>query len=910
MDEFFLDDKPKRKNVQKNIKRKSRADENNSGDDLDMDGSVLGDRSDAASDSNDDEIKETAAQKRLRLAKSYLSKVREEVEGDDNDEIDAEKIDQDLIAARLRFDVLETTGKHFRQIADSYKDIDASNIAYLILHSGNKRKGHQLSVTCVAFAEPKLSTLLAQPTDLQTNTQISVSLLSNTFTNPNSKEPANQYNQTSNSSPLYLYSGSKDGSIVKWNLTTGQRAFFVPGGIKNTKKIRTVVGENALKRQLGHTDNVLCMDVSSDSKYLVTGGRDKLIYVWSVADNKRIGSFKQHRDSISGLTFRKGTNQLYSSSFDRTVKLWNVEEMSYVETLFGHQDQITSIHTLTKERCITAGARDRTVRLWKILEESQLVFRGGGTGGSTSILEEFANPTDERKLKSNSIATCIDVVAMLDEENWLSGSDAGTISLWNITKKKPVYTRVNAHGNNGDSLMECRWITSLSTIPYSDLFASGACDGFVKLWKVSDTKRNFNQILAIPINGFINSLSLFEHHILLDNTDIPAIERKKKKSGYLYLAIGVGQEHRLGRWWRIKEAKNVAIMASNQTANQQLRQAQINSLHSHGLSVRELRRNTEFEIPFVTHSDGRSANLSLILMLPIDFPERSPSISVRPVLAHSWVNPQSGLLTGHDKLGQRWSQHNNIGKLIKEIIQEFQIRNPQRFMNNSYPTSSISSGSTPPTYSANPLRSLNMSPPLVPPSPPKNQISPPQVKKSGTQSEITLPLPPSINTEFPGFENKTIEDLELLLSDDSLFKEYFESIPNVKASLNLRRELKLGNVAAAKRNLEKEQELIAVKSSLQERFEILRNQKEKFDQLVENQQNELMRFSPDYIVNKLRASITDSEEVSESLETSFKEKNIDLDDFIKQYRAVRKVYHIRAAKLERVMHSHQSFIHY
>ena len=87
---------------------------------------------------------------------------------------------------------------------------------------------------------------------------------------------------------------------------------------------------------------------------------------------------------------------------------------------------ITSIDSLVKERCITAGSRDRTVRLWKILEESQLVFRsGGGLAVTEDLVVMDQLKTKERKKKDNSFGGSLDVVAMIDEDYFLSGDDAG-----------------------------------------------------------------------------------------------------------------------------------------------------------------------------------------------------------------------------------------------------------------------------------------------------------------------------------------------------------------------------------------------------------------------------------------------------------------------------------------------------
>ncbi len=147
---------------------------------------------------------------------------------------------------------------------------------------------------------------------------------------------------------------------------------------------------------------------------------------------KHLGSFRQHRDGVTSLAFRKGSNQLFSASQDRCVKVWNVDQMSYMDTLFGHQDAITCLDALTMERCLTSGSRDKTLRLWKIVEESQLVFRT-----SANTVDVALNEHDPTVKEKGSMGGSADVVALIDEDTFLSGGDNGSISLWN-TGKNPI----------------------------------------------------------------------------------------------------------------------------------------------------------------------------------------------------------------------------------------------------------------------------------------------------------------------------------------------------------------------------------------------------------------------------------------------------------------------------------------
>ncbi|KAG9353255.1 hypothetical protein JZ751_017831 [Albula glossodonta] len=301
-----------------------------------------------------------------------------------------------------------------------------------------------------------------------------------------------------------IFSAAKDCSIIKWDVESGKKLHTIAGGRKGTED-----------RHVGHTAHILCMAISSDGKYLATGDMNKLIMIWEAATCKHLYKFTGHRGPVSGLSFRKGSHDLYSSSHDRSIKVWNVAENAYVETLFGHQDVITGLDCLSRERCVTAGGRDRTVRVWKIAEESQLVFHGHE--GS------------------------IDCIQLINEEHMITGADDGSLALWSVNRKKPLSTVKQAHGCHGDQgLEQPHWISAVAALQNTDTVASGApsCshNSQVQLWRCGEGFRSLHPIFSVPMAGFVNSL--------------------KFSSSGNFLVAGVGQEHRLGRWWRIKEAKN------------------------------------------------------------------------------------------------------------------------------------------------------------------------------------------------------------------------------------------------------------------------------------------------------------------------------------------------------------------
>jgi ribosomal RNA-processing protein 9 len=529
------------------------------GDEEPRDDLIQDDVSESTSGSEGEE--ETAAERRLRLAERYLENIREEV---DEVGFDAEDIDRDLIAERLKEDVAESKGRLYRKLAGELSFQQASHTLF---------RNDSETVTSITTCPP------------------------------------------------YAYTVSKDMWLIKWRLRDLPAEQWPA---KNGKKLKKppppprrrpekVVSVKGNKKKAkdntyqGHVDAILAVAASQDGKFVVTGGRDRRIIVWNAEDLKPVRVFTQHRDAVTGLAFRRGTNQLYSSSKDRTIKVWSLNELAYVETLFGHQDEVVDVAALAQERCISVGARDRTARLWKVVEETQLVFRGGG---------------GEKKSRKNSAPAVMegsmDRIAMIDEEMFVTGSDNGSISLWVTHKKKPIFTLPLAHGIDpptkpGEASAEANpdpklvpapqpcWITALTTIPYSDVILSGSWDGHIRAWKVSGDKKRIEALGVVGLPDSISALPQgtleetppltngFSHAgpntpLVLDPSpsnhskdqrsrqdaqkpvargvinDISVFERGERGKDGVCIVVALGKEHRLGRWAGVRGGKNGAVV--------------------------------------------------------------------------------------------------------------------------------------------------------------------------------------------------------------------------------------------------------------------------------------------------------------------------------------------------------------
>ncbi|GJQ67081.1 putative U3 small nucleolar RNA-interacting protein [Trypoxylus dichotomus] len=397
-------------------------------------------------ESSDDES-ETAQEKKLRLAKIYLDEIAKR-EKKKLEDVEDEEEGSQSVAKILKEDYLRSAGKLHTTVADEYAGADVSSITVM------RCKSHRGCITSLCVTNE------------------------------------------------FIFTGSKDGTIVKWSLNEGKKVGCIP-----FSKYHAISNKVS-----GHSKMITGLAVSSDEKFLAASDSTRNIQVWDPDTLAHIETLKGHQDAVTGLAFRKNTRTLYSCSKDRSVKVWSLDEMAYIETLYGHQSNITSIDALTRERAITSGGSDGTIRVWKIVEESQLIYNGP--------------------------LASIDIVKLLNEETFISGSSDGAINIWSASKKKPLCTYKEAHGSN-PTTKEPYWICSVATLINTDLIATGSQDGHIKFWKLSDNFKSINLLFAVDVMGFINDLSFTE--------------------GGKYLIACVGNEHKLGRWNIIKDAKNSVL---------------------------------------------------------------------------------------------------------------------------------------------------------------------------------------------------------------------------------------------------------------------------------------------------------------------------------------------------------------
>ncbi|MBF0518657.1 MAG: protein kinase [Nitrospirae bacterium] len=186
----------------------------------------------------------------------------------------------------------------------------------------------------------------------------------------------------------FLLSGSADGSIILWDINTGECS----------------------KTFEGHNGSVTSVSISQDSRLALSGGSDHTIKLWDTATGKFVKSLHAHTQDVLSVTLSKDNSFVLSGSKDKTIKLSDTNDGICIKTFRTNESLLTSLSISQDNRFILSG---NTLQLWDI-ETGRCLRNFHGYNNAKSIL--------------------------LSDDDCLALSEGydNTLNLWNISSGKCI----------------------------------------------------------------------------------------------------------------------------------------------------------------------------------------------------------------------------------------------------------------------------------------------------------------------------------------------------------------------------------------------------------------------------------------------------------------------------------------
>ncbi|MBO0838355.1 MAG: hypothetical protein J2P28_22945, partial [Actinobacteria bacterium] len=224
-------------------------------------------------------------------------------------------------------------------------------------------------------------------------------------------------------------SGSDDGTVRVWDLTTGtQRATLT-----------------------GHTDWVRAVAISPDGTQAVSGSDDGTVRVWDLTTGTQRATLTGHQGEVFAVAITSAGDRAVSGGSDRILRIWDLGDGSERTILAGHTRPVWSVAIMADDTHAVSASGDGTVRLWDLDAKTERATLTGHDG------EVFA------------------VAITPDGDRAVSGGGDGTIRQWSMPAGQPD---VVLTGHTG-------WVRAVR-LAYDKLLAvSGGEDASVRVWDLA-----------------------------------------------------------------------------------------------------------------------------------------------------------------------------------------------------------------------------------------------------------------------------------------------------------------------------------------------------------------------------------------------------------------------------------------
>jgi len=284
-----------------------------------------------------------------------------------------------------------------------------------------------------------------------------------------------------------LLSGSRDKSVIIWNLTresennygtpkkalTGHSHFIqdltvssdgqfaLTGSWDGTLRLWDLNFGTTTRRFVGHTGDVLSVAFSADNRQIVSGSRDKTIKLWNtLGECKYTIDEQSHTEWVSCVRFSPNTQNptIVSGGWDKNVKVWNLQTCKLKTNLPGHTGYVNAVTISPDGSLCASGGKDGTVRLWDLNEGKHLYSLEGGD--------------------------IINALTFSPTRYWLCAATQSSLKIWDLESKSLVADLNKSHPEFQAKTKDPACVSVAWSADGTTLYA-GYTDNLIRVWEIS-----------------------------------------------------------------------------------------------------------------------------------------------------------------------------------------------------------------------------------------------------------------------------------------------------------------------------------------------------------------------------------------------------------------------------------------
>ena len=157
--------------------------------------------------------------------------------------------------------------------------------------------------------------------------------------------------------------GGKSGTTITWEIKTG-------------KPIITAGKE---------FDSILAADIRADLGGVAFGGPSRLIKLWDTRAGEQLMSIKKHTEWVTALSYSPDGILLATADRNNGVQVWEAETGNEFHSLRGHQKGITALAWRADSNLLATASEDGQFIMWEMNNGKQVKRQAAHGGGTLSL---------------------------------------------------------------------------------------------------------------------------------------------------------------------------------------------------------------------------------------------------------------------------------------------------------------------------------------------------------------------------------------------------------------------------------------------------------------------------------------------------------------------------------------------
>ncbi len=316
-------------------------------------------------------------------------------------------------------------------------------------------------------------------------------------------------------SDQYLYTGGNSSRVCMWsyliikNITkeytfeghsarilcmtiTPNHKFLISGDADGVVFIWNIAEKNYRKLIAAEASAINALVVTPDASKIISAGDDHKIKIWNFADLSPLNVFEGHEERIMAIAISPLGDRLASAGGDNLVKIWDIKEKAEIFSLEGHQEEVNCLVFLPNGKTLASGSKDKSIKIWKATEgvlkksmedhtesikcfainqKNALLFYGS-VDKTTRCLN--INQFKKNDTLEGSTAPVLVLVAIPKTSYIISAGKEKFIRVWSLGKAK----KLEELDSNTPGVL------SLDVNSEGTKFISGGMDGTITLWDI------------------------------------------------------------------------------------------------------------------------------------------------------------------------------------------------------------------------------------------------------------------------------------------------------------------------------------------------------------------------------------------------------------------------------------------